>query len=59
MRDILDMISEPSGSKELSGELSNFKSRVGMNSGMVKSSRPNPKIADSRVYTYDQSPERS
>ena len=53
------MISEPSGSKELSGELSNFKSRVGMNSGMVKSSRPNPKIADSRVYTYDQSPERS
>ena len=34
------MISEPSGSKELSGELS--------------ISRPTPKIAQSRVYTYDE-----
>ena len=54
IRDILDMISEPSGSKELSGELSISKPRVGMSSRTVKSSPPNPKIADSRVYPYDE-----
>ena len=52
MRDILGMISEPSGSKELSGDLSISKPRVGMSSRTVKS--PTPKIADTKVYTYDE-----
>ena len=46
------MISEPSGSEELNGELSVPKLRVGMSSGTVKSSCPKPKIADLRVYLY-------
>ena len=44
MRDILDMISEPSESKELSRDLR--ISKVGMSSRMAQSSRPTPKIAD-------------
>ena len=40
MKDILEMISEPSGSKELKKELSIPKPRVGMSSRMVKISRP-------------------
>ena len=54
MREILDLVSEPSGSKELSEDLSNSKPRVGMSSGKAKSFRPYPKIADSRNYTYDE-----
>ena len=45
------MISESSGSEELNRKLSTPKPRVGMSSGMVKSSWHKPKIADSRVYT--------
>ena len=54
MREIIDMISEPSGSKELSGDLSISKPRVGMSSRMAKSSRPTPKMSDTRIYTYDE-----
>ena len=54
MRDILDLVSEPSGSKELSGDLSSSKPRVGMSSRTVKSSRSYPKISDTRVYSYDE-----
>ena len=54
MRDILDMISEPSGSKELSGDLSISKPRVGMSSRMVKSSCLTPKMSDTWIYTYDE-----
>ena len=43
------MVSETPGSKELSRELSIPKPRVGMSSRTVRSSRPKPKIADSRV----------
>ena len=50
MKDILELISEPSGSVELNRKLSVPKPKVGMSSEMVKSSRPKPKIADSRVY---------
>ena len=38
MKDILEMISESSGSEELNRKLSTPKPRVGMSSGMVKSS---------------------
>ena len=54
MKEILDLVSELSGSKELSGDLSNFKPRVGMRSRTAKSSRSYPKIADSRNYSYDE-----
>ena len=54
MREIIDMISKPSGSKELSGDLSIYKPRVGVSSRMVKNSRPTPKISHTRVYTYDE-----
>ena len=53
-RKIKDLISEPSGSKELSGDLSISNPRVGMSSRMAKSSRPTPKISDTRIYTYDE-----
>ena len=52
MKEILDLVLEPSGSKDLSGDLGNSKPRVGMRSRMEKSSRSYPKIADSRNYTY-------
>ena len=58
MKDILELISEPSGSVELNRKLSVPKPKVGMSSEMVKSSRPKPKIADSRVYLYDEMIER-
>ena len=48
------MISKPKGSKELSGDLSISKPRVGMSSRTGKSSRSYPKLADTRVYTYDE-----
>ena len=54
MRDILDMISEPSRSKELSGDLSISKPRFGMSSRMAKNSCPTSKIADTRVCTFDE-----
>ena len=54
MREIINMISEPSGSKELSEDLSISKPRVGMSSRMAKSSRPTPKMSDTRIYTYDE-----
>ena len=54
MKEILDLVSELSGSKELSGDLSNSKPRVGMRSRTAKSSRSYPKIADSRNYSYDE-----
>ena len=50
----MELISEPSGSKVLSGKSSVPTSRVGMSSETVKSSCPKPKIDDSRVYLYDQ-----
>ena len=53
-REIIYMISEPSGSKELRGDLSISKPRLGMSSRMVKSSLPTPKMSDSRNYTYDE-----
>ena len=49
MKDILDLISEHSGSEELNRKSSVPNPRVGMISGTVKSSHPKPKIADSRV----------
>ena len=55
---VIKEISEPSGSEELNGELSFPNSRVGMSSGTVKSSRPKPKVADARVYSYDEIIER-
>ena len=54
MKEILDLVSEPSGSKELIVDLSKSKPRVGMRSRMEKKSRSYPKIADSRNYTYDE-----
>ena len=54
MKEILDLVSKPSGSKELSGDLINSKPRAGMRSRTAKSSRSYPKIADSRNYTYDE-----
>ena len=54
MRDILDLVSKPSGSKELIGDLTSSKPRVGMSSRTAKISRSYPKIADSRNYTYDE-----
>ena len=54
IREIINMISEPSGSKELRGDLSISKPRVGMSSRMAKSSRPTPKMSDTRIYTYDE-----
>ena len=54
MREIIDMISEPSGSKELSGDLSISKPRVGMSSRMAKSSRPTQEMSDTRMYTYHE-----
>ena len=54
MKEILDLVSEPSGSKELSGDLSKSKPSVGMRSRTEKSSRSYPKIADSRNYTYEE-----
>ena len=50
MNDILDLVSEPSGRKELRGDLSSFKPRVEMSSRTMKISRSTPKIADPRVY---------
>ena len=40
MKDIMELISEPSGSEELNGESSVPNPRVGMSSGTVKSSCP-------------------
>ena len=54
MREIINKIYEPSGSKELRGDLSISKPRVGMSSRMAKSSRPTPKMSDTRIYTYDE-----
>ena len=54
MKDILELISEPSGSEELNGKSSVPNAKVRMTSGTVKSSCPKPKIDDSRVYLYDQ-----
>ena len=54
MREIINKIYEPSGSKELRGDLSISKPRVGMSSRMAKSSRPIPKMSDTRIYTYDE-----
>ena len=54
MREIIDMISEPKGSKELSGDLSISKPRVGKSSRMSKSFCPTPKMSDTRIYTYDE-----
>ena len=54
MKDILDLLSESSGSKELSGDLNSSKSRVEMSSRTMKSSHSTQKIADPRVYTYDE-----
>ena len=48
------MISEPSGSKELSGGLRISRPRVGMSSRMAKSSLPTPEMSDSRNYAYDE-----
>ena len=53
-KEILDFVSEPSGSKELSGDLINSKPKVGMRSRTTKSSRSYPIIANSRNYTYDE-----
>ena len=50
MTDILDLVSEPTGSKEMSGDLSSSKPRVGMSSRTAKSFRSYPKIDDSRNY---------
>ena len=36
MKEILDLVSEPSGSKELSGDLVNSKPKVGMRSRTAK-----------------------
>ena len=44
---------EPSGSKELCGDLIKSKPRIGMRSKTEKKSCPYPKIADSTNYTYD------
>ena len=52
MKDILEMISEPSGSEELNGE--SVPILVGMSSGTVKFARPKPKVADARVCSYDE-----
>ena len=54
MKNILDLISEPSGSDELNRKSSVPNPRVGMSSRTMKSSRPKPKIADSRIYLYDE-----
>ena len=54
MKDILDLVFKPSGSKELKRDLNSSKSRVGMSSRTMKSSRSTPEIADPRVYTYDE-----
>ena len=51
MKDILDLLSKPSGSKELSRDLSSSKPRVGMSSRTMKSSLSTLKIADPRVNT--------
>ena len=51
MKDILDLVSKPSGSKELSRDLSSSKPRVKMSSRTMKSSRSTLKIADPRVNT--------
>ena len=48
------MIAEPSGSKELNGDLCISKPRVGMSSRMAKSSLPTPEMSDSRNYTTDE-----
>ena len=58
MKDIMELIFEPSGSDELNGKSGVPNPRVGMSSGTVKSSPPKPKIADSRVYSYDEMIER-
>ena len=50
IKEILDLISEPSRSKELSGDLGKSNPRVGMRSRPQKRSRSYPKIADSRNY---------
>ena len=54
MRESVYMISEPSGSKELSGGLRISRPRVGMSSRMAKSSLPTPEMSDSRNYGYDE-----
>ena len=54
MKNIMELISEPYGSEELNGKASVPNPRVGMSSGTVKSFHPKPKIADSRVYSYDE-----
>ena len=54
MKETLDLVSKPSGSKELSGDLSKSKPRFGMSSRTEKSSCSYPNIADSRNYTYDE-----
>ena len=54
MEAILDLVSEPTGSKELGGDRSKSKPRVGMRSRMEKRSCSYPKIADSRNFTYDE-----
>ena len=48
------MVSKPSESKELSGDLSSSKSRFRMSSRTNKGSCSTPKIAVPRVYTYDE-----
>ena len=54
MKELLDLVSEPSGSKELRGDLSKSKTRVGMRSRIDRRSCSYPKIAYSRNYTYDE-----
>ena len=58
MEDILELIAEPSGSEECNGKSSVPYPRVEMSSGTMRSSRPKPKIADSKVYSYDEMIER-
>ena len=49
MKEIMELISELSGSLVLSEKSSFPTSRVGISSGTVKSSPPKPKILDPRV----------
>ena len=52
--EIMELISEPSGSKLLSENKRVSTPRVGMSSEKLQSSCPNPKISDTKVYSYDE-----
>ena len=54
MKELQELVSEPSGGQELSGDLGISKPRVGMRYRTEKRSLSYLKIADSRNYTYDE-----